>query len=122
MATPPIKSLRLEVAREGAAAVATILCENVTQFDVTPLEAELIAAAQTASWRIVVDMSKVQLLGSAGLGLFITLRKQVDLNRGALALTGISEEIMGILRVTKLHTLLPIAKDRAAALDLVSKR
>ncbi len=97
-------------------AIAIIQLESVTDFDLSALEGDLRTAATAHSWKLAVDMSRVMLLGSAGLGLLLNIRKEATNHKGKFVLFGLSPELMGVMKATKLNTLLTIVKDRKAAI------
>jgi anti-anti-sigma regulatory factor len=96
--------------------VATVLLENVTDFDLTPLGGDLRDSMTTGGGKIAVDMSQVIILGSAGLGLLLNLRKEAVSQKGKFIIFGLSDDLMGVMKATKLNTLLTITKDRKSAL------
>lgn len=108
-------TLRVKTEWDGQVLIARVLCESITNFDTAPLESELKTAGQQSLWRLALDLSAVQLMGSCGLGLLLTIRKEATASKGRVVLFGVNPEIMGTLKVTKLDTLLTIAKDRKAA-------
>ena len=117
-------TLRVKVEEVGATptqgAIVIIQLESVTDYDLTALEGDLRAAASTHGWRLAVDMSRVMLLGSAGLGLLLNIRKESTNQKGKFALFGLSPELMGVMKATKLNTLLTIVKDRKAAIAAIA--
>ncbi|MFN0053478.1 MAG: STAS domain-containing protein [Planctomycetales bacterium] len=64
----------------------------------------------------VIDLQTGDYFGSAFLGAIVRIWKRVAQRGGRLALCHVSENIIQILRVTKLHTTWPIYATRAEAL------
>jgi anti-anti-sigma regulatory factor len=95
--------------------VASVLLENVTDFDLTPLGGDLRDSMAAGGGKIAVDMSQVIILGSAGLGLLLNLLKEAVGQKGKFVLFGLSDDLVGVMKATKLNTLLTIVKDRKAA-------
>lgn len=93
--------------QRGPVTIARILWEKVSSREAEILQPEMLAAVAPPI-RLVVDLSAVTMLASAGLGLLITLHKRATESGGALVVTGISQEIMGVLTITRLHKLLKI--------------
>ena len=117
--TPLYTSQRLDAsfaAGSAGPAVAILRLEKLTEFDTQPLNTDLDAFAGKAAWRIALDCSQVQLITSAGLGWLLQQRKKADAAKGKLVLFGLSPELLGLLKATRLNTLLPCVKDRAAAI------
>jgi anti-anti-sigma factor len=108
-------STRVTIEKLPKAVMAVLETEAVNPFDLAPLEHDLKEAARASAWRIGVDMSKVEILGSQGLGMLINLRKDVVANKGMIVLCNISPEILESLKITKLAGLFVIAKDKQAA-------
>ena len=69
---------------------------------------------------MVLDLSEVMLLASAGLGALLTINKACKAGGGSLAIFGTSDEIVGVLKITKLDKVLQIRTGRDAALKAVS--
>jgi len=105
---------------ETGGVIATVLLESVTDFDLTPLAGDLRDSLTIGKGKLGLDMSTVILLGSAGLGLLINLRKEAMAMKGKFVMYGLSEEMMGVLKATKLNTLLTIVKDRKDAITALS--
>lgn len=110
----------VSVERSGAVAVARVACPTVGQREAPIVQNELIAAGESARWRLVVDMSGVTMLTSVGLGALVTLHNRCREAKGKMALYGLQGTIVELLKITKLERLFPIAKDREAALKAVS--
>ncbi len=105
--------------------VATIQCEKITDFDIPPLEAEFKEITPTCGHRLAVDLSRVQLLGSSGLAFLIWLKKRCAGSQGAggaagkVVFFGFSDEILGMLKVTKLTGMLEIVGGKHEAVVAV---
>ncbi|MCC7388517.1 MAG: STAS domain-containing protein [Phycisphaerales bacterium] len=103
--------------RTGTAVVGLVVPTKVTEREAGVICDEVGAAGQNAGWRVALDLSEVMLLASAGLGALLTINKQCKAGGGALAVFGLSEEILGMIRLTKLDKVLQIRPDRDAALE-----
>ena len=99
--------------------VARFEVEKVGEREARIIEAEVAELASRNSWRVVADLGSVMLLASAGLGLLVTLSKRCAQGAGKLVVCGVSEDIMGVMKVTNLHRLLTLAPDVGAALKAV---
>jgi anti-sigma B factor antagonist len=66
--------------------------------------------------RIILNLTKVQYVDSAGLGelvgIYVTVRNQ----GGEVKMTGVNSKILGLMQVTKLHTIFDVRTDESAAL------
>lgn len=103
--------------------VAVIECEKITDFDIPALEAEFKALMPTCGYRVAVDMGRVELLGSSGLAFLIWLKRQCAAGgagvTGKAVFFGFSDEIMGMLKLTKLNTMLEIVAGKKEAVGAV---
>lgn len=99
----------------GQVVAAQILWEKVTDRECAAVMNDLLDAARSMSWRIALDMSKVLLLASAGLGTLINLHKQCVAGGGKLVVFGLSSELKDLMKLTKLNKLLTIADSKDAA-------
>ncbi|HLP84805.1 MAG TPA: STAS domain-containing protein [Phycisphaerales bacterium] len=109
-------STRINTERAGTGIVATLLTHNITPFDLAPLEHDLKEAAAEAAWRIAIDLSQVEMMGSQALGMLINMRKEVAAKKGKLVLCGVNSDILDALKITKLAALFTIVKDKPAAI------
>lgn len=122
-ANPSIHSTQRIDAAYAAAGVGPIVVriklEKVTEFETQALTSDLDAVAPKSMWKVALDMSDVMMVTSAGLGWLIQMRKKADASKGKLVLFGLTPELLGLLKATKLIGLLPNAKDRAAAIAMM---
>lgn len=68
--------------------------------------------------RFVIDFSRTGYIDSAGLGVLISISKQVRAEGGELSLTNLNEDLRSLFHLTKLDTLFGIVEpgtDRAGA-------
>jgi anti-anti-sigma factor len=65
---------------------------------------------------LVIDLALGDYLGTAMLGAVVKLWKRVSQRGGRLALCNVSDNVVQVLRVTKLHTIWPIYATRDQAL------
>lgn len=104
----------------GEVLAAQVLQEKITDRECAAVLSDLIDAARAASWRIALDLSNVMLLASAGLGTLINLHKQCLAAGGKLVVFGLSDELIELMKLTKLNKLLTISDSRDAALKKAS--
>lgn len=84
------------------------------------IEAVLAKLDSLPSQRWVVDLSRVDYLGSSMLGLFVNMRERIRHAGGSLILCGMSPQLHQIFRNCCLERLFTIAKSRSDALTLIS--
>ena len=70
----------------------------------------------TKAW--MIDLSAVQYMGSAMLGMMVNMRQRVTSGKGKLVLCGVSPRLLEIIRTCCMDRLFPIAKTRAEAIKL----
>jgi len=66
----------------------------------------------------VVDLTAVDYMGSAMLGMMVNFRQRVQSAKGRLVLCGVSPRLLEIIRTCCMDRLFPIAKTRAEAIKL----
>jgi anti-anti-sigma factor len=69
--------------------------------------------------KVLLDLSKVDYVDSAGVGWFIESNKQFQKSGGKLVLHSIPPLVSHIFRLLQMHTVLNLADDEAAALAAV---
>ena len=81
------------------------------------LDAQLAPVLATAHPRIVVDLSSVSYISSAGLRSILQLVKHTAAHGGRLGLFAASSQIMEIVEISGFSSLLDVYPDRASALN-----
>ena len=113
------------------AAAAPLLVEKVKQVTVVTLnegsviDARLIESIREALTALVekqarrymiVDLTPVQYLSSAALGMLVPLQQAIEKRDGMLVLCGLRREIAKMFKLTGLHKLFTIRKNEKKAL------
>jgi anti-anti-sigma factor len=109
-------STRIQTERAGTGTVATLLTPSISPFDLAPLEHDLKQSAAETAWRIAVDLTQVEMMGSQALGMLINLRKEALANKGKVVLFGLNDDLQEMLKITRLSAIFTIAKDKSAAI------
>jgi anti-anti-sigma factor len=99
---------------------AEILCEKVAGREAPIVQQELIAAASDHGWKLIVDLARVTLLASVGLGGLVTLNRTCHANGGKMVVCSIGKELDALLKLTRLDKVLTIVADRPAAIKVLS--
>jgi len=102
----------------GGVCVARVRCPKIGDFEAPALRSDLEALAAKSGHRLVVDLQDVLLMGSSGIGTIISAKKFCDAGKGRLVLCNISDEIMGVLKISnllKLFTIKPTLDDALGA-------
>jgi anti-anti-sigma factor len=85
------------------------------------MAAVAMALDQRAGGAWVVDLSKVDYLSSAGLGLLVNIRQKIRQGKGKLALCGLSPRLIELFRSCCLERLFLILKTRDQATKEVAR-
>ncbi len=80
---------------------------------------EYINKSDPSPTNLVIDLAQGDCLGTAILGAIVKLWKRVSQRGGRLALCNVSESVIQVLRVTKLHAIWPIYGNRDQALAAI---
>lgn len=100
--------------------VARILVEKVSDYESTVLTNELNQVGEGARWRMVLDMSKVQLLTSAGIRVLITMHTQAAKNKGKFIIAGLSDELLDLIKMTRLDKMFSLVKDAKKGIEAIA--
>ena len=104
----------VHVERSGGVLCVTFLCERVSDHDVDELFIRLEPMLGGAEG-LIVDISRVSVLTSAGIGLLVRLHKRLRVGGGRFIVCGLSEELEELFAITCMDRLLRVERDRAAA-------
>jgi anti-sigma B factor antagonist len=96
---------------EGGALVARVTTPTVSEYEAGVIERQVLDDAPGGGWRVVVDLSEVMHLSSAGLGMLVTLNKRAKEQNGRLVIASVATPIQDLLRLTKLSRLFTIVDD-----------
>ncbi len=117
--TPIAETSHARIVDAGGVAVATIMCERYSEHEAKPIESDLLDAAARCAHRLVVDMSKVAMLASAGIGSLISLHQACAKAGGKLVVCAIDPQIEQMLRLTRMDRMLVIVPSREQAAEAV---
>jgi anti-sigma B factor antagonist len=106
--------MNIETRIDGINIIATVVGE-IDGKSAPQVQAELLAALQSGS-RLLVDMSGVVYLSSAGLRMLLLLYRQVAAKKGRVVLVGVSEEIRDTMAMTGFINFFTLAETREAGL------
>lgn len=111
--------LFVQLTSEPRLLIATVMADKIGARESEIIEAEIKRALPERAWRVIIDMSKVTVLASMGLGMLVTLHKLCGTNGGRLAVMGMNAELLSLLKVTHLDKVLKIVPDKPAALKIL---
>ena len=92
---------------------------TVSERDSQGLLFDLAAAVKNSGGRLVLDLSQVLMVTSAGLGMLINVRKACIAAgpKGKAVLCNVVPEIKTLLEITKLQKLFPMSDDLESAME-----
>ena len=92
--------------REGEVAVVSVSGKILGGVESDVLRSELHAVLEGGSHRLLVDLSAVPWMNSAGLGILLAAYSRMKERGGVMKFCGVGDRVRGILRTTKLLTVL----------------
>ena len=107
---------RMQTSTSGGVVVVVLRTPKITDFEVPAIKSDLAELMKEHGGRLLLDLSNVLLIGSSGLGLLITLKRDAEAAGGKLVICNVSEEIMGMIKITHLQKVLTFAADAKAGL------
>lgn len=78
------------------------------------------ALLEGGQFKIIVDLSEVNYISSAGWGIFISEIKRIRKNKGDLFLAGMNEEVREVFELLEFNTILKAFPDREQAVQAFS--
>jgi anti-sigma B factor antagonist len=79
------------------------------------------AAVVQSSMRVVLDMSGVQFVDSAGLGAILSCLRQLNAKGGDMKVFGLSKAVRSLFELVRMHKVVEIFNNREEALAGVSQ-
>ena len=113
------ESHHIEASQLGSAMVVLIRCEHVSEREASIIYDETDALLDDRIVNVVVDMTHVEVLTSAGIGALVRLHKRAEGKGGRLAVCSLNEELADLFKLTRMDRLFVLAADRAAALGAI---
>jgi anti-anti-sigma factor len=78
-------------------------------------ERQIIAATQSGGCRLLIDLSDLAYISSAGLRVFLMAAKRLRAEGGRIALCGLQQRVAEVFEISGFTTILPIYADRPTA-------
>ncbi|MFG0306067.1 MAG: STAS domain-containing protein [Phycisphaerales bacterium JB040] len=110
-----LETTHCRVIDAGGVAVATLLTPKVSEHESTPLTNELNQAAGKTGSNLIVDLSQVTMLASAGIGMLVQIHNGCKAAGGRLAVAGLDPDIRQMLEMTRMDKLLDLQDTPADA-------
>ncbi|RMD94984.1 MAG: anti-sigma factor antagonist [Calditrichaeota bacterium] len=106
----------IQISQQNDVAILTLQERRIYMNKSEQLREELTHFLHRGDKKIVVDLSKVNVMNSAGLGALIALQNEVDKRKGQLIIAGLQPLMQEIFDRMRLEQLFKIEKDVPAAL------
>ncbi len=109
--------MSIETTRKGDVSIVTL--EGSVDGKSAPLIRDELLASLKASKNVIIDLTKVDYLSSAGLRLLLLAYRDIASRNGKVILVGVSEEIQGVMANTgfiKFFELVATESDALASL------
>ena len=106
--------------QDGGPAVVTLAGRMTLGSSLSLVESQVRSAINGGAHRMVLDLTGVEFIDSAGLGMLIHVYGSLCSRGGVLRLCGVAPRILSLLELTKTNTLLaidPTLAQSLAALD-----
>jgi anti-anti-sigma factor len=81
------------------------------------LKTAVVGELENGRRAVVIDLGETDLIDSGGLGVLVTLYRHAEELGGKLVLANLSDELSGLLRLTKLDTIFTVAGSVDDALE-----
>lgn len=105
-----------EIGREGDVTVVRVEGELVVG-NRTALKDGVLERLAAGDRKFLVDFGEAGYIDSSGLGVLVSLSKQIREEGGDLRICGLDEDLRTLFELTRLDTLFDITEDRGTALD-----
>lgn len=117
--TPLAATSHAQIVDAGGVALATVLCERYSEHESKPIEHDLLEAAARCAHKLIIDMSKVAMLASAGIGSLISLHQACAKAGGKMVICAIDPQIEQMLKLTRMDRMLVIVPTREQAVETI---
>jgi anti-sigma B factor antagonist len=93
----------MEIVQSSAGDVAILTVAGDVDGSTAPALQEQVLAVQKAGSKLLLDLSGVGFMSSAGLRVMLLLYRQISANKGKVILVGLSEDILSTMKATGFH-------------------
>ena len=108
------------VEQENGTAIVSVNIERLNASTAAGLKAELVLLNKGSVNNIVIDMSKAKYCDSSGLSAILVANRLCKDTNGQFVLCGLQVNVQKLIEIAQLDKVLALAKDRDAALELIS--
>jgi anti-anti-sigma factor len=107
--------MKMEIADTTDGLVNVTLIGRLDTPGVERIEPQLVASIVPRGARAIVDLSRLEFVGSNGLRMFITIARDLARNNGKLVLYSPQPWVSVIFLTAELHSIVPVCADAASA-------
>lgn len=115
------ESVFVSIEPSSPVGIARIVSPSVGEREAGIIQSDILNYLDQTPGSLVLDMANVQIVTSIGLGMLITVSKRCRESSGKLAIFGLRDELLDLIKLTKLDRILTIKRDEAAALKAASR-
>ena len=107
--------MKLEITDTGDGLVNVTLVGRLDTPGVEQIEPNLVASLVPRGARVIVDLSRLEFVGSVGLRMFVTIARDLARNKGKLVLYSPQPWVNVTFTTASLHNIIPVCGDAASA-------
>lgn len=101
--------IQLEVVQNDKLKVFTISGE-LDVHQATRLKSEIIEQIEMDGWKYKFDLKNLGYLDSTGLGILVSLKKQIERNQERMFIVNVKEPVLNVFKITKLDEYFQLEK------------
>ena len=109
--------MKMEIADTADGLVNVTLVGRLDTLGVERIEPQLVASLVPRGARAIVDLSRLEFVGSMGLRMFITIARDLARNNGKLVLYSPQPWVNVTFATASLHSIIPVSRDAASAAE-----
>ncbi len=114
------ESTHIRAEADKGVLVVIVKCEKLSEYESTVVQNEVQEHAKGMGWKLALDCAQLQIISSVGLGMLISLNRLCKTNKGKMAIFGLNDQLRGLLKISKIDSVLGVQTDRASAISKVS--
>ena len=107
--------MQLEIEKSGDIAVVTLQAEHLDASAADEFKRDMIPVLD-ANNKVVLDMSPLQFVDSAGLGSILSCLRRLSAANGDLKLCGLTKPVRAVFEISRMHRIFDIFPTRAEAI------
>jgi len=100
--------------------VIELVSEEIISSNADEIKSSIINLILQGEEQLIIDLSNVKFIDSRGLGMFISISKNVEPD-GSMVLCALSSNVMQVFELTRLTKIFSIYKDTPSAINALKK-